>query len=169
MLSDRSKSILTLMLLAFLIAGCLAEDPSSFRSVDTLLSGLWFQDAPSSEVLPTIDLRPDQSFEAYSSAVPGITVAGYTGKYWQANGVIAFRGTSSVPGIHVQFVTFRITDSPVLVLTLTGISDAYVAKTVGVEDLSSLSADDVQSAMRRLDGLPAVSYTHLTLPTNREV
>ena len=145
--------LLTSLLLVGSIAGCLAEDPSSFRSVDSLLPGLWVQNTPP-PAPPTVDFRPDQTLEAYSSAVPGVLVRDYTGSFWQADGVIAFRGTSAAAGIEVQFVTFEIVEAPNLTLTMTEILDSYITETVGVEQVASMSADEVQSALRRLDGLP---------------
>lgn len=148
-LIDRAGIILMLCVLK----ACLAEDPSSFRSVDTLLSGLWVQDAPP-PAPPTIDFRPDRSFEAFSSAIPGVLVADYTGNFWQASGVLAFRGTSSASGVRVQFVTFEIVESPSLSLRMTQILDPFIIETVGVAAVSDMSAAEVQSALRRLDGLP---------------
>lgn len=141
------------LLTCFALAGCLAEDPSSFREVDSLLPGLWVQVAPP-PAPPTIDFRPDQTFAATSSGVPGVRVADYRGSFWQADGVIGFRGTGATAGVHVQFVTFSITEAPALTLTLTEIDDAFVSETIGVPDVQALSADEVQSALRRLDGLP---------------
>ena len=138
--------------LSLLVLGCLAEDPASFRTVDGLLPGLWIQVAPP-PAPPTIDFRPDQSFAATSSGVPGVLVANYHGGFWQAGSVIAFRGTGATAGIHVQFVLFQIQEAPVLTLTLTEILDTFITETVGVDDVGSLGANGVRSALRRLDGL----------------
>ena len=148
------KSVL--LCLSLLVPGCLAEDPASFRTVDGLLPGHWVQvpEEPDVPAPPTIDFNPDQSFSATSSAVPGALVANYHGGFWQAEGVIGFRGTGAIAGIHVHFVLFHIQEAPELTLTMTEIADAFIAETVGVEDIGSLSKDGVQSALRRLDGLP---------------
>ena len=142
--------------LSLFVQGCLAEDPASFRTVDGLLPGHWIQvpEEPDVPAPPTIDFNPDQSFSATSSAVPGALVRNYHGGFWQAGGVIAFRGTGDIADVQVQFVVFRIQEAPELTLTMTEIADAFVAEIVGVEDIGSLSKDGVQSALRRLDGLP---------------
>ena len=142
--------------LSVLVLGCLAEDPASFRTVDGLLPGHWIQmpEEPDVPSPPTIDFNPDQSFSATSSAVPGALVRNYHGGFWQAGGVIAFRGTGDIAGIQVQFVESHIQEAPELTLTMTEIADAFVAEIVGVKDIGSLSKDGVQSALRRLDGLP---------------
>ena len=149
----QSKRLIGCVVSAVIAAGCLAEDPASFRSVDSLLPGLWVQDSPP-PAPPTVDFRPDQSFVVYSSGVPGILVPDYHGSFWQAPGVIAFRGTGATEGVHVQFVLFSIREAPELTLTLTEITDAFMSETVGVENIDDLTADGVQSALRRLDSLP---------------
>ena len=133
--------------------GCLADDPASFRTVDTLLSGHWIQVAPSPAGPPTVDFQVDRSFTATSSGVPGVRVAGYHGSFWQAGDILGLRGIGAIEGIHVQFVVFRIQASPELRLTLTEIIDEFVAETIGVEDIASLDGNGMQSALRRLDGL----------------
>ena len=146
----------SLLLVSLLVSGCLAEDPASFRTTNTLLPGHWVQvpEEPDVPAPPTIDFNPDQSFSAWSSAVPGALVSGYHGGFWQAGNVIAFRGIGDIVGVHVQFVVFHIQEAPELMLTMREIEDAFVAEIVGVEDIGSLSKDGVQSALRRLDGLP---------------
>ena len=85
--------------------------------------------------------------------MPGVLVADYTGSYWQAGDVLGFRGTGRAEGVHVQFVLFRIEASPELKLTLIEITDAFVTETVSIEDVDSLDDNNVQSALRRLEGL----------------
>ena len=133
------------------LASCLAEDPASFRTVDGLLTGRWTFPAPG-PIPPTIDLNPDGTFDT-SSGIPGITVNAYRGRFWQTEGVLAFRGTGVQGGQHVQFVTYVIRESPATTLTLTDIYDDYAADIIGVEDLNTLSGDEVQRALRRFDGL----------------
>lgn len=65
------------LLLAVLMVGCLAEDPSSFRSVDQLVVGLWTFPNPDGGD-PTVDLSPTGEFAA-SNGVPGATVLSYEG------------------------------------------------------------------------------------------
>ena len=145
-----TKRIISTVLLLTL-AGCLAEDPASFRTVDGLLTGRWT--FPSPEIPPTIDLNPDGTFDT-SSGLPGITVLAYRGRFWQTEGVLAFRGTGVQGGQHVQFVSYVITESPTTTLALTDIYDDYAAGIVGVEDLNTLSGNEVERALRRFDGLP---------------
>ena len=136
--------------IACTLSSCLAEDPTSFRSVDTLLTGRWT--FPADEIPPTIDLNLDGTFST-SSGLPGITVFQYQGQYWQTNGVLAFRGTGAQGGQHVQFISYRVTESPALTLSMTDISDAYAADLIGVEDINKLSSDEVQRALRRFTGM----------------
>lgn len=143
------------------LSGCLAEDPSSFRQVDGLLPGLWtmIEEPPAP---PTVEFQPDLTFSSTSNGVPGALVSNFSGNYWQASEVIAFRGTGPVEGVRVQFVKFRIQESP-LMLTMWDIADAYVEELVGITDINQMSNSDVQSALRRLDGLPipdsAIGFT----------
>jgi hypothetical protein len=133
-----------------ILTGCLAEDPASFRSVDTLLTGRWT--LPSDEIPPTIDLNPDGTFDT-TSGLPGVAVRTYRGRFWQVEGVMAFRGTGVQGGQHVQFVSYAITETPATTLTMTDIFDDYAAGIVGVEDLNALSNNEVERALRRFDGL----------------
>ena len=142
-----------------MLSGCLAEDPSSFRNVDGLLPGLWTQvDDPPDP--PTVHFLPDGTFTSTSSGVPGSFQPNFHGGYWQAENVIAFRGTGfvdtgtgDVEGVRVQFIQFRITEDP-LGMTMTVIDKAYVEELVGVEDVHNLSSSGVQSALRRMVGFP---------------
>ena len=146
--------------LALTLVGCLAEDPSSFREVTGLLSGQWtmVDDPPDP---PTVYFLPDGTFTSTSSGVPGALTPNYNGHYWQTAEVIAFRGTGfiesgaagSVPGVRVQFVWYRITENPAA-MTMRALDKAYVEDLIGVTDLNELTNSDVESALRRLDGLP---------------
>ena len=142
-----------ILLMSVLVTGCLAEDPSLFRSIDQVLIGRWTFPNPDGGD-PTIDLSPTGEFAA-SNGVPGATVFGYSGRFWQGAGVLAFRGFGGNRGggVTVQFVAYRIEPSDVT-LTLTDIDDAYVRELSGVEDLNALSNSGVQDVLRRFDGLP---------------
>jgi hypothetical protein len=138
------------LLCLVLVAGCLVEDPASFRTVNSLLPGHWVLggDTPTSN----IDFNPDQTFLA-PAGIPGIVVRNYTGRFWQSDEVIAFRGTGVIGGIHVQFIRVQIQEDPTLLLLMTEISDVYAAEIIGVEDINDLSNDGVERALRRFDGL----------------
>ena len=133
-----------------LLTSCLAEDPASFRDVDTLLTGRWTFPAP--EIPPTIDLNPDGTFGT-TSGLPGITVLQYHGQFWQADGVLAFRGTGVQGGQHVQYVAYHVIESPALALSMTAIHDDYAANLIGVEDINTLSGDEVNRSLRRFSGV----------------
>ena len=160
-----SKRILSTVLLLTLTC-CLAEDPASFRSVDALLTGRWNFVGPEA----TIDLNPDGTFDT-SSGLPGVAVRTYHGRFWQTEGVLAFRGTGVQGGQHVQFVSYAIVETPATTLTLTDIFDDYAAGIIGVEDLNALSNKEVQRALRRFDrltfpdeaGYRANLYTNLSV------
>ena len=144
-----------------LLSGCLAEDPSSFREPDGLLPGHWTQvEVPPDP--PWVNFLPDGTFTSQSSGVPGALTPNFHGKYWQAGEVIAFRGTGlintvvgtgNVEGVRVQFVTFQIVEDP-LVMTMRAIDSAYVEELVGIEEVNDLTNAEVESALRRLVGLP---------------
>jgi hypothetical protein len=138
------------LLCLVLLTACLAEDPASFRTVNGLLPGHWVLDGDT----PTsnIDFNPDQTFLA-PAGIPGIVVRNYTGRFWQSDDVIAFRGTGVTGGIHVQFIRIQIQEDPTLLLFMTEISDTYAAEIIGVEDINELSNDGVERALRRFDGL----------------
>lgn len=141
------------LLLAILMAGCLSEDPASFRSVDQLVIGLWtFPNLDGGD--PTVDLNPTGEFAA-SNGVPGATVLSYEGRYWQGDGVLAFRGfgANRGGGVTVQFVAYRVVESPGVTLTLIEIDDGFVRELAGVEDLNALSNGDVQNVLRRFESL----------------
>ena len=142
------------LLLGVLMAGCLAEDPSSFRSIDELIVGRWTFPNPDGGD-PTIDLAPTGDFVA-TNGLPGATVLTYSGRFWQGAGVLAFRGSGANRGggVTVQFVAYQIDESSGVILTLTDIDDAYVRELSGVEDLNALSNSGVQDVLRRLEGLP---------------
>ena len=53
----------------------------------------------------------------------------------------------------VQFVAYRVVESPGVTLTLIEIDDAFVRELAGVEDLNALSNDDVQNVLRRFESL----------------
>ena len=154
------RALVTCFLLA-LIGGCLAEDPSSFRLSDGLLPGQWTQvEVPPDP--PWIHFLPDGTFTSQSSGVPGALTPNFHGHYWQAGEVIAFRGTGlintvggsgEVEGVRVHFATYNIVEDP-LVMTMRAIDRAYVAELVGIEDINDLTGSEVESALRRLDGLP---------------
>ena len=154
-----SKRILSTVLLLTLTC-CLAEDPASFRSVDALLTGRWNFVGPEA----TIDLNPDGTFDT-SNGLPGVTVRAYRGRFWQTEGVLAFRGTGVQGGQHVQFVSYAIVETPATTLTMTDIFDDYAAVIIGVEDLNTLSNNEVERALRRFDGLTfpdeALGFTEL--------
>ena len=133
-----------------LLTSCLSEDPASFREVDTLLTGRWTFPAP--EIPPTIDLNPDGTFGT-SSGLPGITVLQYHGQFWQTEGVLAFRGTGVQGGQHVQYISYRVIESPALSLSLTAIHDDFAASLIGVDDINALSGDEVDRSLRRFTGL----------------
>lgn len=142
------------------LSGCLAEDPTSFREIEGILPGLWTQiEEPPSP--PTLNFLPDGTFTSTSSGVPGRSAPpNFYGDYWQAKGVIAFRGvgfidgaSGTVEGVHVVFVRYVITESPLL-MTMTEIESEYVQELVGVQNIDDMDATDVQSALRRLDDLP---------------
>ncbi len=139
-----------LAVLALSLPGCLAEDPASFRDIDTLLTGRWT--FPADELPPTIDLNPDGTFNT-SSGLPGITIFEYHGQFWQTEGVLAFRGTGAQGGMHVQFVSYAVSESPFLALALTDINDSYSADLIGIEDINALSGDDVKRALHRFTGI----------------
>jgi hypothetical protein len=152
MSTNRRSRFLTIpyFLALILMTACLAEDPTSFRDVDTLLTGRWTFPAP--EIPPTIDLNPDGTFGT-SSGIPGITVLQYQGQFWQTDGVLAFRGTGVQGGQHVQFISYRVIESPALSLSLTDIHDDFAANLIGVEDINTLSGDEVNRALRRFTGI----------------
>jgi hypothetical protein len=133
-----------------LFISCLAEDPTSFRDVDTLLTGRWTFPAP--EIPPTIDLNPDGTFGT-SSGLPGITVLQYHGQFWQADGVLAFRGTGVQGGLHVQYISYSVIESPALSLSLTDIHDDFAANLIGVDDINTLSGNEVNRSLRRFTGI----------------
>ena len=141
------------LLLGLLATGCLAEDPASFRTVDELLLGRWTFPNPDGGN-PTIDLTLDGEFAA-SNGVPGATVLSYSGRFWQGDGVLAFRGfgANRGGGVTVTFVTYRVEESSGLNLRLIEIDDAFVRGLAGVEDLNALSNGDVENVLRRFDGL----------------
>ncbi|HAA78086.1 TPA: hypothetical protein DCE37_23555 [Candidatus Latescibacteria bacterium] len=148
----QTTRIRIVLLCPLFLIGCLAEDPSSFRTVDSLLTGMWTQvNDPTAP--PTIDFNPDRTFSSFSSGVPGAAVRDFSGDFWQAGEVIVFRGTGPVEGVRVQFVHFTIQEDP-LVLTMAPILPKFVNETIGVEDINGMSESDVESALRRFDGLP---------------
>ena len=142
------------LLLAVIATGCLAEDPSSFRTLDEVLIGRWTFPNPDGGD-PTIDLSPTGEFAA-TNGVPGATVASYSGRFWQGDGVLAFRGfgANRGGGVTVQFVVYRVEESPGLTLRLIEIDDAFVRELSGVEDLNALSNSGVQDVLRRFDEFP---------------
>ena len=62
-------------------------------------------------------------------------------------------------------MSYVITESPTTTLTLSDIFDEYAANIIGVEDINTLSGDEVRRALRRFDGLTfldeALGFTEL--------